>query len=120
MVRRNATGHDVEARVGTRKMVGRRDHVRLHAGRRIDGDDLRTGLAQAPCDMPSTGGDVQDGDIRPRLAPLDDQVEIVSGRMRGALAVGLGPVAPEIAHAASSTARRAPSSIVASGWMFSR
>src|SRR5581483_8099652 len=93
-----------------------------HSRRGIHGDDGAAGLAQAPRDVAAPGRDVEDGDAGPGLAPGDDEVEVVAGRVDRALAVGLRAIAPDVGHAApaSSTARRAPSSIVASGWMFSR
>src|SRR5205823_8101973 len=120
VVRRDAAGHRVEAPVGEREMVGRRDHVGLHAGGRVDGNDVRTRLAQPTRDVAAAGGDVEHVHAGAWPAPRHDEVEVVAGGVRGALAVGPSTFVPEVRHAASSTARRAPSSIVASGWMFSR
>ena len=95
--------------------------VRLHPRRSVDGHDLGAGLAQPPRDVAAARRDVEHGHARARLAPLDDEVEIVAGRVRRALAVRLARGrSRRRSFAASSTARRAPSSIVASGWMFSR
>src|SRR6266849_2509483 len=69
-------------------------------------------------DVAAPGRDVEHRDAVARLAPLDDEVEIVADRVDRALPVQLGAVAPHVAHRASSTAFFAPSSIVASGWMF--
>ena len=65
MVRGDTAGDSVEARVGEREMVGRRDHIGLHARRRVNGDHLRPGLSQPPRDVASAGGDVQNGRVRP-------------------------------------------------------
>src|SRR5262249_32719938 len=85
--------------------------------------------------------DVEHRHARTGLAPGDDEVEVVARGVRDALAVRLRAFAPEVSrfaagragdsalcrlrrayagHAASSTARRAPSSMVGSGWLFSR
>ena len=105
----------VEAPVRERQALGGRGRVGAHSGRGIGRDDGRAGLAQAPRDVSAAGGDVEDGDAGPWLAPLDDEVEILAGRVDRARAVRVGALRPEVGHAASSTARRAPSSIVASG-----
>ena len=105
-------------RVGERQVLGAADDVGLHARRRIERDDLDPRLAQPPRDVPAARRDVERGPRARR--PLDEQVEI------GALAVRLGLVAVQLAraryqtsrHAASSTARRAASSIVGSTWRF--
>ena len=114
-MRRDAARDNVEARVCEREILGERRRVGLHAGRGIDGDDGGSTLAQPPCDVPAARRDVERRDTRRRLAPLDHEVEICAFRVRRALAVVVGAVAPEVHHFASSTARRAPSSIVASG-----
>jgi succinyl-CoA synthetase beta subunit len=59
-------------------------------------------------------GDVEHGVPRPGLAPANRQVEILARGMDGARAIQLCALAPDVAHAASSTARRAASSIVGS------
>jgi len=69
-------------------------------------------------DVAAAGGDVEHGDAWTGLAPGDDEIEVLAGRVRRALAVLVGAIAPDIRHeaaSANSTARRAPSSIVASG-----
>ena len=103
VVRGDAAGDGVEARVGEREMVGGRDHVGLHARRGVDGDDLRSRLAQPPRDVAAAGRDVEHRHARRRLAPRDDEVEIVAGRMRRARAVRLRALAPDVA-----SLRRAP------------
>ena len=84
----------------------------LHPGCRIRGDDLRAALAQPARDVPAAGRDVERLDALARLAQLDDDLEVGAGRMRRRRAVRLGPLAPDVAHAASSTACFAASSIV--------
>ena len=66
---------------------------------------------------PEDRRDVEGRDPRPGLAPLDDEVEILTRRMDRALAVLIRAVTPDVGHTvlANSTARFAPSSIVASG-----
>src|SRR5438552_12682346 len=117
-----AAGDGVEAGVGEWEVVGRGDHVRLHPGRGVHGYDMGAELSEAPRNMTAPTRDVEHGHAGTGLAPRDDQVEVLPRSVRRARPVGLRPVVPEVSHAAaaSSTARRAPSSIVASGWMFSR
>ena len=95
----------------------RRDDVRLHSRRRVHRRHLEPGLAQPPGDVPAAGSDVERR-LRARR-PLDDQIEIAALAVRGALAVGLGPVRPDVGHfaqlhralrgARASSARRADS-----------
>src|SRR2546427_5686453 len=100
-------------------MLGGRDHIGQHAGRGIDRDHRAAFLAQAAGDVAAAGGDVEHLHVRAGLAPFDEQVEV------GALAVGralterVGPLRPQVGHAAaSSTARCAASNIVGSTWRF--
>src|SRR4051794_7851293 len=118
VVRGDAARDCVEARVGEGEVFRGCGGGGLHARREIDGDDCRPCLAQPTRDVAAAGRDVQNCDARARLAPLDDEVEVFSLRVDRARAVGVGALGPDVRHFASSTARRAPSSIVASGWMF--
>ena len=68
------------------------------------------GLAQAAGDVAAAGRDVERGAGAGR--PLDEQVEVGPFAVGVARAVQLGPLAPDVGHAASSTARCAASSIV--------
>jgi hypothetical protein len=96
-------------------VLGGRDHVGPHAGRRVERDDLRTFLAQPARDMAAAGRDVEDLHARVRVAELHDGVEVLARRMRRARAVRVRALVPDVAHAfASSTARFAASSIVGS------
>ena len=80
------------------------------AGRRVT--TLEPGLPQPPGTWPPP---VATSSAVSALGPLDDQIEVRALPVRLALAVGLGPLAPDVAvTAASSTARRAASSIVGS------
>ena len=49
------------AAVGERQVLGPRDDVRPHAGRRVGGHDLEPGLAQPSGDVAATGRDVERG-----------------------------------------------------------
>src|SRR5207302_7208879 len=81
------------------------------------GDDGATGLPEAARDMSATGRHVEGGDPGSRLAPLDEQVEVFTAAVHRALAECLRSLRPKVlGHAASSTARRAASSIVGSTW----
>src|SRR6185503_11456615 len=117
VVRRDPRRDDVESAVVERDVLGRRQHVGLHPGRRVQRDHLGAELTETPRDVAAAGGDVERLDALGRLAPLDQQVEVGAGAVRLALAVRLGALRPG-AHAASSTARRAASSIVASTYRF--
>jgi hypothetical protein len=114
VVGRDPARDDVEAAVRKRKILGSRDDCRLHPGRGIDADDLATCFAKSPGDVPAPGRDVEGLNAGTRLAPLDQQVEIGTFAMDCALPERLRPLRPKIRHAASSTARRAASSIVGS------
>src|SRR5215204_2815350 len=114
VVCRDAADDDVEALVGKRDVLAPADDIGLHAGRGIDGDDVQSRCAQPAGRVTSTGGDVE---CRFRaFGPLDDEIEVLTFAMRFGVAVELRALAP--AHAASSTARFAASSIVGSTWRF--
>src|SRR5262249_60983890 len=72
---------------------------------------LEAPAGQTPGDVPAAGRDVERGLA---LRPGDQEVEVAALAVRVALDVRLGPLRPDVAHAASSTARLAASSIVAS------
>src|SRR6266508_1307717 len=95
-----------------------RHDIGLHPRRRIERDDVGAGLAQPARDVAAAGRDVDRGHVLARLAELDDAVEVSALAMRRALAHGLRSLRPGIRHAASSTTRRAASSIVGSTWRF--
>ena len=116
MVRRVAVDGDLEAAVGEGQVLGARDHVGVHARRRIDGGDDAAGLAQASGDVAAAGRDVDCHEAGAGLAQLDHAVEVGAPGVRDAGAVGLGAGIPLGAgsHRDSSTALRAASSIV--GW----
>ena len=94
-----------------------RQHVRPHPRRWVERDHLGPELAQPPRDVAAAGRDVECLDALGGLAPLDHEVEVGALAMARALAVRLGALRPG-AHAASSTARLAASSIVASTCRF--
>jgi hypothetical protein len=62
----------------------------------------------------AAGGYVERTTARGLPGPLDDQVEILAFAVGLAVPVELRPLTPDPAHAASSTARFAASSIVGS------
>src|SRR5205814_771643 len=97
VMRGEPAGDRVEAGVGEWQILCARRRVGLHAGRGIDGDDRRARFPQPARDMAAARRDVEDGDARPRLAPLDDQVEILARRVDRALPIQVGPVAPDVA-----------------------
>ena len=111
VVRRDPRDDEVEGAVRERQILGAADHVRLHPGRGIGADDLEAGVAQPPRDVAAAGGDVERG--LAALGPADDQVEILALALLGRVPVGLG-AGRSSRSCASSTALRAPSSIVAS------
>ena len=80
----------------------------------IDFEQLAALLTEAPRDVTAARRDVERLDALLRLAHRDDGFEIVALHMCRGRAIRLGAGAPEVAHAASSTARRAASSIVGS------
>src|SRR4029450_8831587 len=114
VVGRDATGDEVVRLVGEGKILAATDDIGPHAGRRIDGDDVDSGLTQAPRNMAAAGRHVERR--LGALGPLDDKVEILPLAMRLAVAVQLSSLAP--IHASSSTARFAASSIVGSTCRF--
>src|SRR5206468_3842075 len=95
------------------------DDVRLHPRRRVDRHHLAARLAEPPGHVAAPGRDVEHLHALLRLAPLDDEVEVLARAVWLARAESLGTGRPDVAHAASSTARRAASSIVGSTWRFS-
>src|SRR5262249_47681450 len=111
VVRRDPRRDRVETGVRERDVLGRGEHVGPHAGRRAERRPLQA-------DLPPPTGDVaaarRDVERRLALCPGDEQVEVAALAVRVALDVGLRTLGPGVAHAASSTARRAASSIVAS------
>ena len=117
VVRRDPAGDDVEALVREGQVVRRSEDVGAHPGRRVDGHDLAALLAQPACDVAAPRRDVERLDALAGLAPLDEEVEVRARAVRLARPERFGAGRPDVAHAASasSTARRAPSSIVASG-----
>src|SRR6266576_1226429 len=115
---RDAARHDVEAPVLKRQILGARHDVGTHSRCRVDGDHRAAVLAEPSRNMASPGRDVEHLHPVARVAPLDQQIEVRSFAMRRALSEGLGPLRPDVSHAASSTARRAASSIVGSTWRF--
>src|SRR5438067_12684856 len=62
--------------------------------------------------MAPTRRDIQDLHADARLAHLNQEIEIRPLTVRRRLAEGLGPVVPDVGHAASSTANSAASNIV--------
>ena len=78
VMRGDPAGDDVEARVGERKVLGEADDVRLHPGRRIEGDDLaarpraagaRRGRRRWRRRAPSAGPRLAHSTIRSRSGP---------------------------------------------------
>ena len=120
VVRGDAACDDVEARVGEREMVGRRDRRRAAcpARRRRSRPRPRPRAAAA-----RRGRRRLRRRAPSRLQPARTTRRRDRGRRRTRASGSCGT--PRRARSksrslASSTARRAPSSIVASGWMFSR
>ena len=114
---REPRDHEVEAPVLERQLLRaarRRPAPSPAPGR--PSSTVEPGLAQPPRDVPAARRDVERR-LRGRR-PLDDQIEVRPLAMRGALAVGLGALGPDVGHFASSTARFAASSIVGSTWRF--
>ena len=108
--------NDVEALVRERERLRRADDVRLHPRRCVAAHDLEPCFPEPPRDVPAAGRDVERR-ARPGR-PLDDQVEILALAMRIAVAIGARSLVPHVLHPASSTTRRAASSIVSSTWTF--
>src|SRR6185437_13425003 len=101
----------VEAPVGKGDVLCRSENVCAHPRRGIERRNREAVLAKTPGDVPAAGRHVE---RRLALRPRDEQVEVAAFAVRVALDVRLGALGPDVAHAASSTARRAASSIVAS------
>ena len=118
VVRGDARDDGVEAAVGERDALGAGDHVRLHAGRRVERRHVQPRLAQPARHVAAARCDVERRFGALGQAPLDDAVEILALALLHRGAVGVGALRPDVRHRApaSSTARRAASSIVASGW----
>jgi hypothetical protein len=114
VVRGHPARHDVEDAVFERELLGARDDVRLHAGGRVRANHLKAGLAEPTRDVAAARRDVEGAPPGRLGRPLDDQVEVFARAVRLAVAIERGALAPDLAHAASSTARRAASSIVGS------
>src|SRR5438270_850383 len=87
---------------------------------RVGRDDRAALLPKAARHVSAPGRDVQHLHALAGLAPLDDQLEVAPRCVPFARAVRLGAAVPEVRHAAaaSSTARRAASSIVGSTCTF--
>src|SRR6185437_9291970 len=118
MVCSDPAGDDVEAPILERQFFSPRDDIGLHARSRIDGDDGATFVSQPPRHVAAPGRDIEHLDVGPRLAPLDEQVEVRAFPMCRALTERIGTLRPDVGHAASSTARCAASSMVGSTCRF--
>src|SRR2546423_961892 len=119
VVRGDPRDDAIEGAVSERQILDARDHVGLHAGRGIGRDHFAALLAQPARHVAATRRDVEHLAAGTGRAPLDHEIEILALGVGLRIAVRLRTLVPELRHAASSTARFAPSSIVGSTCKFS-